>query len=267
MSRVLYACRGILVTVMPLVTLTGGLRKTVLSFDLLLGLAGPRLVDRALVHVELGAPRVGRVRDLHRPAHLVGRRAQDDAAPLRQGVLLRVLPVRHVDQHRRMELAVRVGHDDDAPEPGALVQLLAERDARHQVLPAQLAVGLDDARVVVRVPGVEDRRPALVVALGDEVALLHHEQRALRHRVAVQDPLRVLRVHHQDAFLALVRGRSRPRGSARSAGWPWCRPRTRPRRRPTPARRCTSPCRPTGPGAPPLPRCGWRYRRCGRSAA
>src|SRR4051812_50106308 len=31
-SRVLYACRGILVTVMPFATLTGGLRKTVLSF-------------------------------------------------------------------------------------------------------------------------------------------------------------------------------------------------------------------------------------------
>src|SRR5262245_51172407 len=40
MSRVLYACRGILVTVMPWVTLTGGERKTVLSllsFLLLLG--------------------------------------------------------------------------------------------------------------------------------------------------------------------------------------------------------------------------------------
>src|SRR2546430_10722407 len=42
MSRVLYACRGILVTVMPLVTLTGTLRKTVLSllsFLVLLGQA------------------------------------------------------------------------------------------------------------------------------------------------------------------------------------------------------------------------------------
>src|ERR1051325_1224886 len=40
MSRVLYACRGILVTVMPLLTLTGDDRNTVLSrlsFLLLLG--------------------------------------------------------------------------------------------------------------------------------------------------------------------------------------------------------------------------------------
>src|SRR5919109_2246028 len=40
MSRVLYACRGILVTVIPFVTLTGGLRKTVLSFDSFLVLLG-----------------------------------------------------------------------------------------------------------------------------------------------------------------------------------------------------------------------------------
>src|SRR6476469_10075727 len=40
MSRVLYACRGILVTVMPLVTLTAGLRNTVLSFDSFLLLLG-----------------------------------------------------------------------------------------------------------------------------------------------------------------------------------------------------------------------------------
>src|SRR3954452_9119965 len=42
MSRVLYACRGILVTVTPFDTLTGGERKTVLSllsFLLLLGQA------------------------------------------------------------------------------------------------------------------------------------------------------------------------------------------------------------------------------------
>src|SRR3954464_5674028 len=42
MSRVLYAWRGILVTVMPFVTLTGALRKTVLSllsFLVLLGQA------------------------------------------------------------------------------------------------------------------------------------------------------------------------------------------------------------------------------------
>src|SRR3954466_11514795 len=40
MSRVLYAWRGILVTVMPLVTLTGALRKTVLSLLSFLVLLG-----------------------------------------------------------------------------------------------------------------------------------------------------------------------------------------------------------------------------------
>ena len=66
---------------------------------------------------------------------------------------------------------------------------------------------LDDARVVVRIPGVQDRRAALVVALADEIAFLDREQGALRHRVAVEDALRVLRIHHQDPFLALVRRR------------------------------------------------------------
>ncbi len=66
-----------------------------------------------------------------------------------------------------------------------------ERDARHEVLPPELAVGLDDARIVVRIPGVQDRRPALVVALGDDFAFLHREQRALRHRVPVEHPLRI----------------------------------------------------------------------------
>src|SRR5438477_228246 len=36
-----------------------------LVLRLLLGLARPRFVDRPLVHMELGAPRIGGVRDLH----------------------------------------------------------------------------------------------------------------------------------------------------------------------------------------------------------
>src|SRR5687768_16597401 len=106
-----------------------------------------------------------------------------------------------------MELAIRIGHDDEAAETGALVQLFAERDTRNQVLPPKLAVGLDDARVVVRVPGVQDRGSPLVVALGDDLALLRLQERAFGNRIAIEYPLRIPGIDDQDAFLALIRCR------------------------------------------------------------
>ena len=158
-------------TVTPFGTLTAGERKTVLSllsFLVLLGHATLIGYSSTWNFSDHGLAASGRsiARD-----DRVGRRAEDDAARLRPGCI----PADPsgsalIDQHRRMQLAIRIGHDHDRAQAGAFVELLAQRHARHEVLPAQLAVDLDDARVVVRVPGVEDRRALVVVALGDVVA-------------------------------------------------------------------------------------------------
>ena len=132
---------------------------------------------------------------------------RDDAGAFGQRVFLRILPVGLVHQHRRMEFAIRIGDDHDRAQAGAFVELLAQRDARHEILPAQFAVDLDDARVVVRIPGVEDRRALVVVALDDEVLFLHLDERAFGHRVAVERAIRILRIDQHDAGLGLVRRR------------------------------------------------------------
>ena len=84
--------------------------------------------------------------------------------------------------------------------------------------------------IVVRVPGIENRGPPLVVALGDRVAFLDVQDGALRHRVAVEH----VRLGPSDRRPGCPpwspRWPTRPRGSAPPGSCPWCRPRTRPGR-------------------------------------